>query len=729
MRPRSARVKKPPETVQLPTAWSPRAGLIAAIAVTLLLGGIPFGLGKYIEFNSPGPFDSGAYVYSAKHLLEGARWGVDEISSAYPGTLLVNVIGVKLFGFSDTGPKIVQMILQLGALGFMFYALRRVFGSIAAVLGTVIAAVYLSAPLIAKYGNVKEQYMLAFVIAAGCSFVLYEFSGRRLWLVLSGLFAMQPYWFKPTGLSVVFAIVGYVLITGLVSRAWKKLFVEAGLFLASATAGLLFPATLYIWQGQFAKFGGVLPVMVVKLSWVALLFAAVLYYAARCWRKYQVTQQLRSVRPQIYRRGIIALAAALAAAVMAVAVTNIVVTQTSDYHTVTVGQDIATYLRQLPFVSVPVKAWHTVLGALNAVYAVSGLKGGYVEESRKVVTYSQLAPKILRYYKALSFPILAALLSIVIAGVTAAKRRLAKQPLSLQSRLVWMLAAWWILDMAFVWVSPHSYEQYYLPLCASAAVLSGYAVWKWQQSFTAAPSRMPWVLTGAGAAVVFISMAAPIFAGLRYSPDTGADYTANGGAKRRGYAEALKRVKGEQNVPWQAVGDYIRTHSDEDDTIYVWGWVPGIYVQAQRLAPVPTAYEANMHITPPHYLGERMKKLVSQLGANLPKFIVDTRKQHFPFNRPPFELWPIVPPKMFGNQNARLLSTEPREIEAYEQAWEQMLRQRFGEEEAQRFRSMKPFRDFVMTHYRVVSQFGGHVLFELRSPASVATHEHPDAQL
>ena len=63
----------------------------------------------YIEFNSPGPFDSGAFVYSAKHLLEGARMYVDERPSARPGTLIANIIGVKLFGFNDNGPKIVQM--------------------------------------------------------------------------------------------------------------------------------------------------------------------------------------------------------------------------------------------------------------------------------------------------------------------------------------------------------------------------------------------------------------------------------------------------------------------------------------------------------------------------------------------------------------------------------------------------------------------------------------------
>ena len=199
-----ARRKK--QSAHDPVTTNPRSkkpvGLYVSIAVTLLLAGIPFALGKYIELNSPGPFDSGAYVYSAKHLLDGAKMGIDEVSSAQLGTLIVNIIGVKLFGFNDTGPKIVQMLLQLAAGIFMFYTLRRVFGSVAAVLGTTVAAIYLSAPLIAKYGNVKEQFMIAFMLVAGCCFLLYEFTQKRYWLLLTGFFALQPFYFKATGLSM-----------------------------------------------------------------------------------------------------------------------------------------------------------------------------------------------------------------------------------------------------------------------------------------------------------------------------------------------------------------------------------------------------------------------------------------------------------------------------------------------------------------------------------------------
>ena len=240
------------QTHPAPTTETPSrpqaTGLIISILAALILGGIPFGIGKYIELNSPGPFDSSAYVYSAQHLLDGAQMGVDELPSARPDTLIMNLIGVKLFGFSDTGPKIIQMILQLAALVFMFITLRKVFGAVASVAGVALAAIYLSSPMIAKFGNVKEQFMIAFMIYSACAFLWYEITQKRYWLILTGFFALQPYYFKPTGMSVVFAIVLYLVISRIISRKITTLWVEMALFLCGFAAGLILPGSLYLWQ-------------------------------------------------------------------------------------------------------------------------------------------------------------------------------------------------------------------------------------------------------------------------------------------------------------------------------------------------------------------------------------------------------------------------------------------------------------------------------------------------
>jgi hypothetical protein len=178
------------------------------IAVALLTAAIPFCYGKYIEFNTPGPFDSGSYVYSAQNISEGAQLGVNEIASARPATLLLNFIGVKMFGFSETGPKLIQTLLQVIALTMMFIAIKKLYGSAAACVSVILAAVYLSAPLLAKFGNVKEQFMIAFMVISASCFILSQLTGRWWWTLATGAAAVNIYYFL-----IIFRIVIVNILT------------------------------------------------------------------------------------------------------------------------------------------------------------------------------------------------------------------------------------------------------------------------------------------------------------------------------------------------------------------------------------------------------------------------------------------------------------------------------------------------------------------------------------
>lgn len=715
----------------MPAAVSPRTrrfsvGLLISIIIMLILGGIPFGIGKYIEFNSPGPFDSGAFVYSAKHLLGGAKLGVDTDSSARPNTLLANVIGVAIFGFNETGPKIVQMILQLGSLAFMFYALRKVFGSVASVTGTTVAAIYLSAPLIAKFGNVKEQFMIPFMIAAACSFLLYEHAQKRRWLVLSGFFALQPYYFKPTGLSIVIALLTFIITANLLRKSLKQLITETGLFAAGFAAGLLVPGILYLWQGNPTGLLRTLPAVMLQVGCVFAVLILVLAAIIIGAKRIHLITQLQQVSKWIWIAGL-----CLIPVMLIISIAIIKAEEGFD------NDDIASYIRNIPMVSAPAKLVRFVDSQVARLLAASGLKGGYVSNSWKAIGLSKLAPQIFRYYKALSVPILLALASTLTAAaiwLSGLIRKTKTTPADIQSKLVWLLAIWWILDMAFVWGSPRSYEQYYLPLCASGAMLAGYIVWKWQKRYTLSPNKMPWLAGGLAAAITLSCLSIPIFIGQRYSPDTGADYVKNYGGRRRGFGPSLKELSSRQKGAWIAVGDYIRTHSNKEDTIYVWGWVPGIYVQAQRLAPVSRAFYGDMHVTPPRKFAGTIDQLVRQMKGNSPKFIVDTRKIHFPNDRPPLELWPHTYSK---NKSSGLpLPNDPATVAQYDLLYKKLLAEQFDPrqkefsrlpamtcwlqyapwtkampDEAERYEAMKPLREFVMNNYRIVGQYGNHVLF------------------
>ena len=242
---RSKKYIKPHTHKPAPRVEQKRKKHFVLFIIIAILAGTPFGMGKYFELNSFGPYDSGAYVYSAAHILDGAKIGVEEKPSAQLGTLLVNILGVRLFGFSETGPKLIQMVMQAMALLLMFIALRKLFGTLAGAVGVILASIYLSSPLIAKVGNVKEQYMIACMMMGVSCFVLYQLGGKWWHAMLAGGFLIWAPLFKQTGVSATAAIGLFVVVQPLLKhRTWKQTGRDILLLLAGATTAI---APLYVW--------------------------------------------------------------------------------------------------------------------------------------------------------------------------------------------------------------------------------------------------------------------------------------------------------------------------------------------------------------------------------------------------------------------------------------------------------------------------------------------------
>ena len=435
-----------------PAALSPPkkllpVGLLVAVGLTLLLGGIPFALGKYIELNTPDPFDGGAYAYSAHRLLTGARLWVDESASAQPGTLLCNVLGVTLFGFGDTGPNLIQMLLQIGGLAMLFYAVRRLFGNPAAVVSTALAAILLSAPVIAKFGNVKEQFMLPFAIVAACAFALHETGGKKRWAVIAGAAAILPYYFKPTGIAVVVAT-GLYLAAKLVlhRQQWKTVFITLALWVTGACVGLVFPATLFLWQDGLNLFWRTFPVVLLKgiVFFAALTFAvfALLHYIP--WRS--IAAALRTVPRTFWRRGALLIALAMLLSVVVVTLKRGSLPK----------EDLPAYFRTLPFIKFPTHGIHLIVNRAHAILNASGILDdtGYAGLSRKARPYSDQAPQVFRYYRAVGAVTWSAAATLLLALVALIYRRLKKQtPDTPLHAIAGFLAVWWVVDMGLVWVS------------------------------------------------------------------------------------------------------------------------------------------------------------------------------------------------------------------------------------------------------------------------------------
>ncbi|HOW19786.1 MAG TPA: hypothetical protein PLC79_12170, partial [Phycisphaerae bacterium] len=215
-----------------------------------------------------------------------------------------------------------------------------------------------------------------------------------------------------------------------------------------------------------------------------------------------------------------------------------------------------------------------------------------------------------------------------------------------------------------------------------------------------------WVVLGLLGLLTMIVMSWHIFFGIARSPHSGGvykDLRTGQPSRTQGYVQKWQEIAADGQYDWLAVANAIRAHSEPNDPIYVWGWVPGIYVQAQRMSSAPKAFEGTMHTLPPHQLADRVREIIAAFERKPPKFIVDTRKRHFPWTVPPLELWPSTKdgPVPADDEIAR----------RFDQMYAKALAEQVSLTEAQRYEAMAPLRSYVMKNYRIVGSYGSHVLF------------------
>ncbi len=725
MRSRRIEPKAPPKPAQarrFPVEW-------VALAVVLLVGGIPFAIGKYMEFSMPGPFDSGAYVYAAEALLQGRHLGTDLVTSAQPATLLVNLVGVWLFGFNETGPKLIQMLMQLAALAMMYGALRRLYGLPAAVVGASVAAIYLSAPLIAKYGNVKEQFMISMMVMGICCFVQYRLRGGAWRAVLAGALLMNAFYFKATGVSAGAAVVAFLTLQTAMRRQTLRSFSkDFVLLLAGACLGLIPLGIFFAVQGRMIMFYFTLPWLFLKLVVALTVVAAAGVGLIGLVRRYHLVQQLRQVRPGIWIVGTILIVVATGLAL------GMVYRKGNEIGPEDAWDAVHSYVWNHPIVNYPWRVEERIEGIWDQLVWMTTGQSNYVGAGRAAWSFEKQRPIVFRYYGALKLPILLALLSIGAAAVAwiAGRRKPAlpttepsfeNRARSVGAEVVLLFAIWWLLDMSFVWISPRSFEEYYLPLNASAAMTGGYLLGWYRDCFRAAEFKIPWLTGGTIVGLVAVIMVWPIFVGLSVSPFSGTEYKqldprTNQEIKYldRGYAQRLEEVRQrkQNQPPWERVAQVIREQSQPSDGIFVWGWYPGIYVQAQRLSPAPKAFESEMHVIHPAFLSQEVTWILQGFARQMPVFIVDSRKREFPWDRRPLELWPTL-------QDGRLIPNQPAAIAEYDAAYHKFLLNSSGKDEMLRYDAMEPLRKFVRDHYEIVNDrafMPQHILFRLKPGGS-----------
>ena len=746
-------------------------GSVVPIIFAVVLAMIPFCYGKFLEFGTDGPYDGSLNVYSAQALLNGQKMGVDTFPSARPATLLVNVIGVGLFGFSELGPKLIQMLMQIAAFGLMYYTVRRIYGSLAACVSLVMCAFYLSCPPFAKFGNVKEQFMVACMIITACGVMLRYFKGSPRWLLVSGAFAVNIYFFKPTGVSVIAAVAVYMIVQLVLRRCnVKEFYKDICLLIEGAFIGLLPLFVMHVWQGKLEWFFGALIVQ-------GVLFGSALLLAV--FGIYKLVSYCRGDWQRARRWVVCALVLLLVVVLM-------------PWGKIVGEGEGKTFIENTPvgMFTAGVKAF------FDKVSSQIFPSGSYIVDSRKATTFRSQYANVVGYLRSFVVPIGLSLLAIGWWFKVGVKKRLTRsdqmqtvesEDESISKGFVVLLAVWWLLDMLLIWMSPRSYVEYYLPLNGSAAMLGAYAVSKarlrpggfivlmflWMVlefifSMVIPLEGFPYFsIQSAHASSEFwtrLGVCGSIATGLVFLNFAMKKHMMHlGRAVLIGTAcicvcfwrntVNLKRFSGKvQNIAardsgaWQQAGLYIRNASQADEGLYVWGWIPGIYVKAQRFSPTKRPSYSDMHSDHPQIVGNKIKRAVIELSEKPPKFIVDAGKLHFPYyDHPNFDLWPgwsLKPKDAFylkydprppTDAGRRVTLKEMRDnAEHYYYQVEDMTyklltnsRRKGGVvpedqanemagAEAERHRAMSIFREFVMSNYEPDRSIGGINIYRLK---------------
>ncbi len=673
---------------------------LVSVLIPFALAAIPFIYGKYIEFNTPGAFDGALYVYDANQVVQGKLIGKEVAPTARPATLLTNMVGVWLFGYSELGPKVLQTLMQIVALILMYITLCRIYGRFPAAIALILAASFLSCPPFAKYGNVKEQFMIACMVISVCSLLLWHKGGSIGWLLVSGIFAVNICYYKPTGASAIVGMAVYLILQPLFRlRTIKQFFLDIGGLLLGAIIGVLPLFILFASHGQLIMLLGKTP------GGLSLIRA---------------------------------------------------------------------------FKEKPATAAKPTLG------------GRYIKTSRSVSNYESQFNTVFRYYKSFIVPIGMSLLAIgfgLVGSIRAillyirGKKKSDEPPdeekSDYQSRLfhgslILLFGIWWILDMCFIWVSPRSYVEYYLPLNSSAAMLTASAVWLMSKRqygilillgmwfiiellFTglAPVSTFPYIsfefsrFESLGSSwikhLIIFALAITAFFLLKRKLSTFRPVvlvvlclvsayflnTANLATFQKRYADVHRQKSQNHNAIWVQISKLIKDNSTPEDSIYVWGWYPGIYVESQRVSAARRPAYSNMHSEKPVTVGRHANSLVQQFEKNKPKFIVDSQKMHFPFwDHPVMDLWPRWSDSKkrsfsfnYGAAQAvrKSVFMHPDEWQAHhkiryehlKQVVKQLLKrkklpkeqvEKLAEQEQQRHMAIKPLRDYMMKYYKPISK-------------------------
>ncbi|MBE7438658.1 MAG: glycosyltransferase family 39 protein [Spirochaetales bacterium] len=195
--------------------------------------------------------------FEAAQMLKGRFPGVDFVSINLPFTHYVHALGLCLFGFDDTGFRILDLLWLSGTAGLLFFVLRAGAGRYAAVSSVVLFSLF---PVEATpYGSFQREVIL-FPLLLGVIYLLQHLekspaSGWELFLYAgTGALQICSFLIKPP--VVLFFLFMNLYHLFIVSRKTSSGFLwqRVAAFMAGGIIALLAIGLPLLWHGALVEY-------------------------------------------------------------------------------------------------------------------------------------------------------------------------------------------------------------------------------------------------------------------------------------------------------------------------------------------------------------------------------------------------------------------------------------------------------------------------------------------
>lgn len=194
--------------------------ILLALFLALAVLGVLRQANPLINFPS---LDNGYYLYIGQQIVAGKTPYVDMWESKPPGIFYVNALGLWLARGSRWGVWGMEFLALFGAAVISYFTLRKIYGFLPALLGTLVWLWGLSPVL--QGGNLTEEYSLPFnFLAALCFWLSLQHSGKRWPPLVIGLTFAASFAFRANNTGVQIALVLAWVISSLVQKDLPTLF-------------------------------------------------------------------------------------------------------------------------------------------------------------------------------------------------------------------------------------------------------------------------------------------------------------------------------------------------------------------------------------------------------------------------------------------------------------------------------------------------------------------------